>query len=198
MAFMRGLTFPGGQQPVIKGDGVYLRYPRIADYMAWARLRGESRAFLSPWEPVWASDELTKGAFRRRIKRYQRETRQDSAYAFFVFRAEDDALMGGCTLSNIRRGVTQCCALGYWIGERFARQGYMQDAVGALIPFIFTTLGLHRIEAACLPSNEPSKSLLTKAGFRQEGLARKYLQINGQWQDHVLFALLEDDLRAQG
>jgi ribosomal-protein-alanine N-acetyltransferase len=198
MAFMRGLTFPGGQQPVIKGDGVYLRYPRIADYMAWARLRGESRAFLSPWEPVWASDELTKGAFRRRIKRYQRETRQDSAYAFFVFRAEDDALMGGCTLSNIRRGVTQCCALGYWIGERFARQGYMQDAVGALIPFIFTTLGLHRIEAACLPSNEPSKSLLQKAGFRQEGLARKYLQINGQWQDHVLFALLDDDVRGQG
>jgi ribosomal-protein-alanine N-acetyltransferase len=197
MAFMRGLTFPGGQQPVIKGSGVYLRYPRIADYLFWARLRGESRAFLSPWEPVWASDELTKGAFRRRIKRYQREARQDSAYAFFVFRTEDDVLMGGCTLSNIRRGVTQCCALGYWIGERFARQGYMQDAVKALIPFIFTTLGLHRIEAACLPSNEPSKSLLQKAGFRQEGLARKYLQINGQWQDHVLFALLEDDAREQ-
>jgi ribosomal-protein-alanine N-acetyltransferase len=193
MAFMRGLTFPGGQQPVIKGDGVYLRYPRIADYLSWARLRGESRAFLSPWEPVWASDELTKGAFRRRIKRYQREARLDSAYAFFVFRSEDDALMGGCTLSNIRRGVTQCCALGYWIGERFSRQGYMNDAVGALIPFIFTTLGLHRIEAACLPSNEPSKSLLQKAGFRQEGLARKYLQINGQWQDHVLFALLAEE-----
>ncbi len=123
MAFMRGLTFPGGQQPIIRGEGVYLRYPRIGDYPMWARLRGESRAFLAPWEPVWASDELTKGAFRRRIKRYQKETRLDSAYAFFVFRAEDDALMGGCTLSNIRRGVTQCCALGYWIGERFRATG---------------------------------------------------------------------------
>jgi len=193
MAFMRGLTFPGGQQPVIKGNGVYLRYPRISDYLSWSRLRGESRAFLAPWEPVLASDELTRGAFRRRIKRYQKEARLDSAYAFFVFRAEDDALMGGCTLSNVRRGVTQCCSLGYWIGERFARQGYMHDAVRALIPFIFSTLGLHRIEAACLPSNEPSKSLLQKAGFRQEGLARKYLQINGEWRDHVLFALLEDD-----
>ena len=101
--------------------------------------------------------------------------------------------MGGCTLSNVRRGVTQCCALGYWIGERFARQGYMHDAVRALVPFIFSTLGLHRIEAACLPTNEPSKSLLQKAGFRQEGLARKFLQINGEWRDHVLFALLEDD-----
>jgi ribosomal-protein-alanine N-acetyltransferase len=172
---------------------VYLRYPRIADFPAWARLRGESRAFLSPWEPVWASDELTKGAFRRRIKRYQKEARLDSAYAFFVFRAEDDVLMGGCTLSNVRRGVTQCCALGYWIGERFSRQGYMYEAVRALVPFIFATLGLHRIEAACLPSNQASQSLLAKVGFRQEGVALRYLQINGEWRDHVLFALLADE-----
>jgi [ribosomal protein S5]-alanine N-acetyltransferase len=195
MAFMRGLTFPGGQQPVIKAGSVYLRYPRVADYAQWARLRGESRAFLEPWEPVWASDELTKGAFRRRIKRYQKEARLDGAYAFFVFRYEDDALMGGCTLSNVRRGVTQCCALGYWVGERFARQGFMYDAVRALQPFVFNTLGLHRIEAACLPSNEPSRNLLTKAGFRQEGLALRYLQINGEWRDHVLFAILADEVQ---
>ncbi len=195
MAFMRGLTFPGGQQPVIKGERVYLRYPRLLDYLQWAKIRGESRPFLEPWEPVWARDELSRGAFRRRIKRYQKDTRLDAAYAFFVFRAEDDALIGGCTLSNVRRGVTQCCALGYWVGEKFARQGYMFDAVRALIPFIFATLGLHRIEAACLPSNEASKKLLAKTGFRQEGLALRYLQINGEWQDHVLFALLEDEAR---
>jgi ribosomal-protein-alanine N-acetyltransferase len=193
MAFMRGLTFPGGQQPIIKGEEVYLRYPRMADYTGWAVVRGESREFLAPWEPAWATDELSKGAFRRRIKRYQKETRLDSAYAFFVFRKDGDALMGGCTLSNVRRGVTQGCALGYWIGERFARQGYMYDAVRALVPFVFTTLGLHRIEAACLPSNEPSKNLLAKVGFRQEGLARGYLQINGEWRDHALFALLAED-----
>jgi ribosomal-protein-alanine N-acetyltransferase len=195
MAFMRGLTFPGGQQPVIKGDGVYLRYPRMADYLSWSKLRGESRAFLAPWEPMWARDELSKGAFRRRLKRYQKESRLDTAYAFFVFRSEDDALLGGCTLSNVRRGVTQCCALGYWVGERFARQGYMFSAVRALIPFIFATLGMHRIEAACLPSNEPSQNLLQKAGFRREGVAKGYLHINGEWQDHVLFALLEDEAR---
>jgi len=193
MAFMRGLTFPGGQQPVIHGRDVYLRYPRMGDHTGWAAARGERREFLSPWEPVWASDELSKSAYRRRIKRYQKETRADSAYAFFVFRKDGDVLMGGCTLSNVRRGVTQCCALGYWIGERYARQGYMFDAVRALVPFVFTTLGLHRIEAACLPSNEPSKNLLTKVGFRQEGLARRYLQINGEWRDHALFALLADE-----
>ncbi len=195
MAFMRGLTFPGGQQPIIDGETVYLRYPRIGDHHAWARLRGESRAFLAPWEPIWASDELTKSAYRRRIKRYQKEARLDTAYAFFVFRKEDNRLIGGCTLSNVRRGVTQCCSLGYWIGERFARQGYMHDAVRALVPFVFSTLGLHRIEAACLTSNEASMNLLGKVGFQQEGLARRYLQINGEWRDHVLFALLEDEAR---
>jgi [ribosomal protein S5]-alanine N-acetyltransferase len=198
MAFMRGLTFPGGQQPVIRGQEVYLRYPRIGDYPNWARLRGESREFLSKWEPVWADDELTKGAFRRRIKRYHKETRLDSAYVFFVFRASDDTLIGGCTLSNVRRGVTQCCALGYWIGARFARQGYMTDAIRVLVPFVFRTLGLHRIEAACLPENRASRSLLAKAGFREEGLARKYLLINGEWSDHLLFALLEDEASLRG
>jgi len=193
IAFMRGLTFPGGQQPVIHGEGVYLRYPRIADYADWAKLRGDSREFLVPWEPVWAPDELTRGAFRRRIKRYQKETRLDSAYVFFVLRESDDALLGGCTLSNVRRGVTQCCTLGYWIGEKFARQGYMTAAVRALIPFVFRTLGLHRIEASCLVDNDASKSLLARTGFRQEGLARRYLMINGQWADHLLFALLKDE-----
>jgi ribosomal-protein-alanine N-acetyltransferase len=193
IAFMRGLTFPGGQQPVIKGAGVYLRYPRAVDYPVWAKLRGESREFLTPWEPVWADDELTRGAFRRRIKRYQKETRLDSAYVFFVLRESDDALLGGMTLSNVRRGVTQCCTLGYWIGARFARQGYMTAAVKALVPFIFKTLGLHRIEAACLTDNDASKSLLTRTGFRQEGIARRYLLINGVWADHLLFALLKEE-----
>jgi [ribosomal protein S5]-alanine N-acetyltransferase len=193
IAFMRGLTFPGGQQPVIEGESVYLRYPRIADYAVWARLRGESREFLMPWEPVWADDELSRGAFRRRIKRYQKETRLDSAYVFFVLRKHDNALIGGCTLSNVRRGVTQCATLGYWIGERFARQGHMSDALRILIPFVFRTLGLHRIEAACLTANGASRALLLRCGFREEGLARRYLLINGAWSDHLLFALLSDE-----
>ena len=193
MAFMRGLTFPGGQQPVIRGEGLYLRYPRIADFPIWAKLRAESREFLTPWEPVWADDELTRGAFRRRIKRYQKETRQDTAYVFFVLRESDNALVGGCTISNVRHGVTQCCTLGYWIGAKFARQGYMTNALRALLPFVFRTLGLHRIEAACLTENDASRKLLARVGFRQEGLARRYLLINGAWADHLLFALLKEE-----
>ena len=180
--FMRGMIFPGGREPVLQGDGVVLRYPEMSDYAAWSRVRGESREFLAPWEPTWATDELSRGAFRRRIRRYQREIRNDLAYPFFIFRAPDGVLMGGCTLSNVRRGVAQSASVGYWIGQPFARQGHMQAAITAVLPFVFKTLGLHRLEAACIPDNDPSRSLLLKIGFREEGRAKNYLQINGEWQ----------------
>jgi len=191
--FARGMLFPGGREPVLQGDGVYLRYPEMSDYAVWAKLREESRAFLGPWEPIWAPDELMRSGFRRRIRRYQREIKTDAAYPFFIFRKPDDVLIGGCTLSNVRRGVTQSTALGYWIGERHARKGHMYAALRAVLPFVFEVLGLHRLEAACIPENQPSRSLLIKVGFREEGRARRYLQINGEWRDHILFALLEDD-----
>ena len=193
--FMRGMLFPGGREPVLKAEHIYLRYPQMSDYVPWSELRGESRQFLVPWEPTWATDELTRTGFRRRIRRYQREIRNDVAYPFFLFHEADNALLGGCTLSYVRRGVTQSAALGYWIGARYARRGHMFAAIGTMLPFVFEVLGLHRLEAACIPENEPSRALLKKLGFREEGRARRYLQINGEWQDHILFALLEDDRR---
>jgi ribosomal-protein-alanine N-acetyltransferase len=191
--FMRGMIFPGGREPVLQGEGVVLRYPEMSDFAQWAALRGESRAFLSDWEPVWAPDELTRAAFRRRLRRYQREIRNDLAYPFLVFRKADNVLIGGCTLTNVRRGVTQSAAIGYWIGVRYARQGHMYAVLRALHPFVFELLGLHRLEAACIPENVASRNLLLKAGFHEEGRARRYLQINGEWRDHILFALLADD-----
>jgi len=191
--FMRGMIFPGGREPVLHGDGIYLRYPQMSDFAAWAALRDESREFLALWEPTWAADELSRSAFRRRIRRYQREIRGDLSYPFFVFRKADGLLMGGCTLSNVRRGVTQSAAVGYWIGVRYARRGHMYAALTTMLPFVFQVLGLHRLEAACIPDNKASRALLLKIGFHEEGRARRYLQINGEWRDHVLFALLEDD-----
>jgi ribosomal-protein-alanine N-acetyltransferase len=191
--FRRGMIFPGGQEPVLRGDDVYLRYPQTADFSQWADVRGASKDFLSPWEPVWAADELTRAAFRRRLRRYDTEIRNDLAYPFFVFRNSDHQLLGGCTLSNVRRGVCQSASLGYWIGEPHARQGYTLSAIKLIVPFVFETLGLHRLEAACIPDNEPSSCLLLKLGFCEEGLARGYLQIRGEWRDHILFALLKDD-----
>jgi [ribosomal protein S5]-alanine N-acetyltransferase len=186
------LFFPE-TKPRVEGDGVYLREPQMSDYAEWAKLRGVSRDFLERWEPRWTRDELERETFRRRIRYYYRDARQDLGYAFFLFRTSDNALIGGVTLSNIRRGVSQSCSLGYWIGAPHARQGYMTRGVRAITWFVFDVLRLHRLEAACLPENKASAALLTRTGFQYEGLARRYLKINGTWQDHWLFARLNDD-----
>ncbi len=179
---------------LVEGDGVFLRYPRPEDYSEWAVLRGESREFLVPWEPSWPADDLTKAAYRRRMRRYARDIKEDLAHPFFVFRSEDAALVGGGSLSNITRGVAASCSLGYWIGEAYQRRGYMFAAVKALLPFAFDELRLRRVEAACLPENTASQGLLRKAGFTEEGLAREYLKINSVWRDHLLFAMVKGDL----
>lgn len=179
---------------VVSGQRVRLRPPRMSDFPAWSALRARSQAFLQPWEPTWPADDLTRAAFRRRLGVYARDLELGHGFPFFVFREADDALVGGLTLSNVRRGIAQTVTMGYWIGQPFARRGYTLDAVRAANRFAFTRLGLHRVEAACLPSNEPSRNLLLKAGFTLEGKARAYLKINGAWRDHLLFGLVEDEV----
>ncbi len=180
----------------VRGRQVYLRQPAMGDYSAWAELRALSRQHLTVWEPLWTRDELSRSAFRRRLRQYQREMREDQGYAFLIFREGDATLVGGLTISNVRRGVAQSASVGYWMGLPHVRCGYMTDALRAVVPFAFGTLGLHRLEAACLPHNAPSARVLEKAGFRREGTARRYLKINDIWQDHDLYALLHDDPRA--
>ena len=182
----------------LEAGRIYLRVPLPGDWKAWSRLRQDSRDFLVPWEPTWPQDALSRVAFRRRVAFYIHEWRQGSGYALFLFGKGGDQLLGGLSLLNVRRGVAQSANLGYWIGAPFARQGYMTEALGATLDFAFERLGLHRIEAACLPHNAASRGLLAKAGFREEGFARDYLRINGRWQDHVLFAILRDDPRSEG
>jgi len=184
-----------GSEPQIYGARIYLRPPRLTDWSPWARIRTASRDHLTPWEPTWSSNELTRTAFRQRLKRYAREVRDGTGMAFFIFSRANDSLLGGCTLSNIRRGVTQSGTLGYWMGESFAGKGYMKEAVGQVIEFSFEELRLHRLEAACVPTNGPSTAVLRGCGFQEEGYARRYLRINGEWQDHLQFAILSDDPR---
>lgn len=178
---------------VLEGQGVRLRPPRATDFPAWSALRGLSREFLQPWEPTWPEDDLTRAAFRRRLAAYARDMEAGSGYAFLVFRAEDEELLGGITLSNIRRGVAQTCSMGYWIGLPYARRGHTLAAARTVLRFCFERLNLHRVEAACLPANVASRRLLLKAGFDPEGLARAYLKINGAWADHLLFGLVRDE-----
>jgi ribosomal-protein-alanine N-acetyltransferase len=177
----------------IDGDGVVLRPPRAQDYAEWRDLRAQSRAFLQPWEPTWPADDLSRASYRRRLMAYARDRDAGVAYPFFVIRAADEALTGGITLSNVRRGVAQMGSVGYWCGQPFARQGLTLAAVRALNAFAFRTLGLHRLEAACIPQNDPSRRLLVQAGYSEEGFAPAYLKINGAWRDHVLFGQLNPD-----
>jgi ribosomal-protein-alanine N-acetyltransferase len=194
VAFLRSISTLHAS-PAIRGGTVMLRAPVLADFPQWARLREASRAFLAPWEPIWPADDLTKIAFRRRIKRYQREIRNGTGFPFFVFSPDGETLFGGLTLAQVQRGVTQSAVLGYWMGSPYAGKGFMSAAVRAVLGFAFDSLNLNRVEAACLPGNNASIRLLEKVGFTREGYARKYLCIDGRWQDHLLYGIVRDDPR---
>jgi ribosomal-protein-alanine N-acetyltransferase len=184
----------GGEGPELTGHDLVLRPPVIADFSAWVALREASRAYLVRWEPLWPADDLTRAAFRRRLAQNQLELRDESGFSFLIFKAETAELLGGITLSNIRRRAAQSGTLGYWMGEAHAGKGHMSRAVQVLTRFAFLDLRLDRIEAACLPENLASVRVLEKAGFRREGYARAYLAIAGQRRDHLLYGLLKADL----
>ncbi len=192
MALFRFSTEPP-TRPLIRTQNLILRAPQATDYAAWAVLRMESREFLTPWEPTWNEDDLTRTSFRLRVKRAAREIAADEAYSLFVLDARSEMLLGGLTLGLVRRGVAQACTLGYWMGQRHAGKGHMSEAVRGALRFAFSELALHRVEAACLPNNAPSRRLLDRVGFQHEGMARSYLRINGAWADHLLYASLASD-----
>jgi ribosomal-protein-alanine N-acetyltransferase len=187
-AFLRLFqTDPG---PRLEGDKVVLRLPRLSDYKPWSALRAQSAAFLKPWEPTWPEDDLTRAAYRHRLAAYARELESGEAFPFLMFRRDDGALIGGVRLFHIRRGVSQTAVMGYWIGQPHARRGHMLDGVRAAVGFAFGELALHRLEAACMPENTASASVLLKSGFLEEGYAPAYLKINGEWRDHRLFGMV--------
>lgn len=184
-----------GKDEFLSGPRLYLRPPRRRDMREWIALRKESRPFLEPWEPRWASDALTPVGYLRRLRRQRADRRLGIGYGFHIFERASDRLTGAITLVNLRRGVVQSTHIGYWIGAPYARQGYMTEAVGCVLNFCFESLDLHRVEAACLPDNRASCNLLKRCGFRWEGRARQNLRIAGVWQDHELFAILATDPR---
>ena len=182
--------------PRLETERMTLRLPLQADFAAWSALRVQSRDFLTPWEPVWAADHLARKSFTNRVYWAQRASRNGTALPLFLIR-RDGELLGAITLDNIRRGPAQSATIGYWIGQRFARQGYMREAIGTLVHHTFTQLDLSRIEAACLPENTASRGVLERSGFKYEGVAQSYLQINGRWRNHVLYSNLRHDRRGK-
>lgn len=190
--------FARDDTPVLSGPRVTLRAPRPGDFQAWRALRRESREFLKPFEPRWSEADLSRAVYTARLRRGREEARAGTDHVFFIFlrEGEREVLVGGLTLSNIRRRAAQHVNVGYWMGRPYAGRGLMTEAVGVVVPFIFETLGLHRIHAAFLPENTASRRVLEKNGFREEGYAEHYLQIDGKWCDHVLFGLTRERYEA--
>ena len=174
-----------------------LRLPEHRDFREWAKLRHESKAFLSPWEPIWAADHLSRASFTNRVYWSQRAVKNGNAVPLCVFHKEAGHLVGAITLDNIRRGPSQVGTIGYWVGQQYARQGFMSEAIIAMVAHAFGALDLSRVESACLPDNLASRGVLEKAGFKYEGVAQSYIQINGRWRNHVLYAALRGDRRGR-
>lgn len=187
---MRGL-WNRPQAPVLEGDGLRLRVPVASDFHAWRSVREQSRDHLKPFEPRWSPQDMTQRAFTERIRRASQQIADNREFSFFLFdiSGETESLLGGLTLSNIRYRAACHANLGYWMGVHAANQGKMSRAVALVLPFAFNTLNMQRVHAACLPQNDASSRVLEKNGFVKEGFAEKYLQIDGQWRDHLLFGL---------
>jgi len=189
------LTFR--RRPSVETERMTLRLPVHGDYRAWSSLREASAEHLTPWEPVWAHDHLSRKAFTNRVYWAARAQAQGTALPLVMIRREDNALLGAITMDNIRRGPVQAGTLGYWVGQPHARHGYMREAILSVVHHAFTVLDLSRVEAACLPENAASRGVLEKTGFKYEGVAQSYLQINGRWRNHVLYANLRGDRRGR-
>ena len=179
----------------IETEHLILRAPVQSDFPSWAQLRYESREFLKPWDPTWSQDHLTRKAFSHRVYWSQKSINDGLAYPMMLCHKSDNALLGAISLDNIRRGPSQIGTLGYWMGQKYARQGFMGEAILAMVRYAFSNLGLSRIESACLPENVASHGVLEKSGFKYEGVAQAYIQINGRWRTHVLYASLRNDRR---
>jgi ribosomal-protein-alanine N-acetyltransferase len=181
----------------LQTERLTLRAPQHTDFTPWATLRKSSEPFLTPWEPTWAPDHLTRKGFTNRVYWANRSIANGTALPMFLVRRDDDRLVGAITLDNIRRGPSQAGTLGYWIGQPYARQGYMREAIAGVVHHAFRRMDLSRVEAACLPENVASRALLETSGFKYEGVAQSYLQIDGRWRTHVLYASLRSDRRGR-
>lgn len=188
---LRRLKKPSLEFPdlVLESERLFMRPPSPDDWAAWAKVRRANQDHIQPFEPLWPQEPFSEALFQRRIERQSQEWALGYAQAFLIFKREDGALIGGMNINNICRGAAQYAALGYWIDKAHEGQGYMAEAIALTLAHCFETLGLHRVNASCLPHNIRSKKTLIMAGFKQEGFAEKYLQINGVWEDHLLFGL---------
>lgn len=158
------------------------------------RYRVDNREHLRPWEPLRNASHYTLEGCRQAIEAGLEASRSDRGYPFVMLAADSGEMVGSFTFANVVRGVFQACHLGYGIGRAHEGQGLMFEALDAAVRYAFGPLDFHRVMANYMPRNDRSGRLLERLGFEKEGLAKRYLKIEGLWEDHVLTA----KIRSQG
>lgn len=176
------------------GRRILLRTLSEADYEAWYEVRRRCRDWLVPWEPRPKGMPLPaedRASFAARCSIRERERQLGTGYGFGIFVGR--RFGGEITLSSIQRGPFQTGHVGYWIDEDLAGRGYTPEAVVVVLAFAFDTISLHRVEISIIPRNHSSLRVVEKLGLRSEGIARRYLEINGEWEDHAKFAMTSEE-----
>ncbi|HVC14471.1 MAG TPA: GNAT family protein [Acidimicrobiales bacterium] len=174
----------------LAGRRVLLRTLTEADYEQWQEVRERCREWLVPWEPRPKGSPLPAEdpvSFAARCALRERERQLGTGYGFGIFVGTRFA--GEITLSSIQRGPFQTGHIGYWIDRDLAGRGYVPEAVVVVLAFAFDTIALHRVEISIIPRNQASLRVVEKLGIRSEGIAQKYLEIDGNWEDHAKFAV---------
>jgi ribosomal-protein-alanine N-acetyltransferase len=180
---------------IIEGSRVALRPLAPQDFPAYAEVRQRNGAWLSRWEPARLAGQPDPAdsydAFVARCSARQRERQLGTGYGFGVFVGR--AFVGEINLSSIQRGAFQSGYVGYWTDEAQAGRGYCPEAVVVLCRFAFEDLGLHRLQVSIIPRNHASRRVVEKLQLRSEGIATRYLQIDGRWEDHVRYAITAEE-----
>lgn len=191
-------TRSGG--PVLQGRRVSLRPLVASDWRAWREVRRTNVDWLTKWEPKRQPGHPDpvedRAAFVVRCSARDRERQLGSGFAFGVFIGP--SFVGEMNLSSIQRGPFQSAYIGYWISQTVAGNGYTPEALVAVMRFAFEELGLHRVQIAIIPRNSASRRVVEKLGIREEGIALRYLEINGIWEDHVRYAVTSEEWALRG
>ncbi len=183
----------------LRGRRVVLRPLSAADFEGWREVRQRNRGWLLKWEPKpppgAPDDTESRPAFVARCGAREREWQMGSGYGFGIFVSGQFA--GELNLSGVQRGPFQNAYVGYWIDEAHAGHGYVPEALVVAARFAFEELGLHRLQVAIIPRNRASRRVAEKLDLREEGIAHRYLAINGVWEDHIRYALTSEDWAAR-
>lgn len=193
----RGLNTQAGREPdtEVRGRRVTLRPLRLNDFHQWREVRLANASWLTPWEPARsqvAPDPVRdRDAFAIRCSSRARDWQLGTGYGFGIFVSQH--LVGEINLNSVQRGAYQNAYIGYWVDHRMAGNGYVPEALVVLVRFAFEQIRLHRVQVSIIPRNTRSRRVVEKVGLREEGVAERYLEINGVWEDHVRYALTREE-----